>query len=153
LLGASDATAVLRQYAPRAWTLLHSYPQAKPADLDERFYVLTYELDGRPNFVLRHRMVIPFEGGVVLADRDFYVGHGYNTSQAIAGVIAVPSGTMVFYADRVSTDQIGGAGSSLKQAIGNRMMASELTAMFERSRACAADEAMCPPAGTDGVAR
>jgi hypothetical protein len=81
---------------------------------------------------------------VVLADRDFYVSHGYNTSHAISGAIAVPGGTMVFYADRVSTDQVGGAGSSLKQAIGSRMMATQLTAMFERSRACATDEAMCP---------
>jgi len=90
-------------------------------------------------------MAMPFEGGLVLADRDFYVSHGYNTSQAISGVIAVPGGTMVFYADRVSTDQISGAGSSLKQAIGDSMMARQLTAMFERSRACATDEAMCPP--------
>jgi hypothetical protein len=26
--------------------------------LDERFYALTYELDGRPNFTLRHRVGI-----------------------------------------------------------------------------------------------
>jgi len=144
LLAACDATPLLRRYAPLAWALLHSYPRDKPPDLDERFYVLTYELDGRPNFTLRHRMAVPFDGGVVLAERDFYVSHGYNTSQVISGVIAVAGGTIVFYANRVSTDQLTGVGSSLKQAIGNNVMAAELTAMFEGSRACFTDEAMCP---------
>jgi hypothetical protein len=63
LLAAAEATPVLRHYAPLAWTLLHSYPDAKPAALDERFYVLTYELDGRPNFVLRHRIAVPSTAG------------------------------------------------------------------------------------------
>src|SRR6185436_11659612 len=144
LRAASEAALLLNKYAPALWQLLRSYPHGKPAELEERFYLLRYDLDGRPNYTLRHRMALPFSGGVALVDRDFYVSHGYNTSQAISGLIPVPEGTMVFYRNRVSTDQIGGFGSSMKRTIGRSVMAKQLTAIFERSRACFERDDMCP---------
>lgn len=151
ILSACDATPLLRAHAALVWELLHSYPRGKPPDLEERFYLVTYELDGRPNFTLRHRMEVPFDGGIAALERDFYVSHGYNTSQAIAGLIEVHDGTVVFYGNRVSTDQLAGLGSSLKQAIGRSVMARQLTAMFERSRACVAEDARCPAPLEGGV--
>lgn len=146
ILSACDAAPLLRRRAPLAWDLLRSYPQMRPPGLEEAFYLVQYELDGRPNFTLRHRMAVPFDGGVVAIERDFYVSHGYNTSQAIAGLIAIAEGTIVFYVNRVSTDQLEGLGSSLKQAIGRSVMARQLTAMFERSRACFTAGTGCDPA-------
>ena len=71
---------------------------------------------------------------IVVADREFYVSHGYNTSQSIAGLIPVPEGTVVFYRSRVSTDQVAGFGSSLKKGIGRGVMAKQLMEIFKRSR-------------------
>ncbi|MCW5891143.1 MAG: hypothetical protein KIT14_11415 [bacterium] len=145
LRAALAAGVLLRRYAPPVWQMLGAYPQGKPANLDERFYVVTYELNDRPNYALRHRLEVPFgDGGIVVVDRDFYVSHGYNTSQAVSGLIPVAEGTMVFYRDRVSTDQLRGFGSSLKQAVGRRVMASRLTAILQRSRACFQAATMCP---------
>ena len=90
-------------------------------------------------------MVVPFAGGIAVVDRDFYVSRGYNTSQAIAGLIPVPAGTMVFYRNRVSTDQLAGIGSSLKQTMGRSVMAKQLTTIFERSRTCFEQQAKCAP--------
>jgi hypothetical protein len=135
LRAASQAASLLNSYAPALWQLLLSYPEGKPVGLEEKFYLLHYELDGRPNYALRHRMAFPFSGGVVLVDRDFYVSHGYNTSQAISGLIPVPEGTVVFSRNRVSTDQVAGFGSSVKRSIGRSVMAKQLTEIFERSRA------------------
>jgi hypothetical protein len=135
LRASTEAAVLLNQYVPALFQLLRSYPHGKPADLNERFYVLRYGLDGRPNYTLRHRMVLPFRGGVALVDRDFYVSHGYNTSQAISGLIPVPEGTVVFYRSRVSTDQIAGFGSSVKRTLGRTVMTKQLTEIFQRSRA------------------
>ena len=135
LRAASQAAALLNNYAPGLWHLLLSYPQGKPPGLEEKFYVLRYALDGRPNYTLRHRMALPFSGGIALVDRDVYVSHGYNTAQSISGLLPVPEGTVVFYRSRVSTDQVGGFGSSMKQRIGRSVMAKQLIDIFERSRA------------------
>jgi hypothetical protein len=144
LRAAADAAALLNKYTPALWQLLLSYPRGKPAELKEQFYLLRYDLDGRPNYTLRHRMALPFNGGVALVDRDFYVSHGYNTSQAISGLLPAPEGTMVFYRSRVSTDQVSGFGSSLKRTIGRSVMAKRLTEIFERSRASFERNEMSP---------
>jgi hypothetical protein len=141
--GACDAGGLLERYAPPLWALLHSYPRGAPPGFEERFYALTYDLDGRPNYALRHRIALPFGGGVVVADRDFYVSRGYNTALTVGGLFPVPDGTIVFYANRVSTDQLLGMGASLRQNIGRSVMAKRLTAIFERSRACFEREATC----------
>jgi hypothetical protein len=131
---ASEAARLLKQHAPALQHLLLSYPQEKPAGLEERFYWLRYDLDGRPNYTLRHRLAMPVGEFFAVADREFYVSHGYNTSQAFAGLIPVPEGTLVVYRSRVSTDQVAGFGSSIKKGIGRGVMAKQLTEIFERSR-------------------
>jgi len=132
---ASEAARLLKLHAPAMQQLLLSYPEGKPAGLEEHFYWLRYELDGRPNYTLRHRLAMPVGEVFAIADREFYVSHGYNTSQAFSGLIPVPEGTLVVYRTRVSTDQVAGFGSSIKKGIGRGVMAKQLTGIFERSRA------------------
>jgi len=131
---ASEAARLLKLHAPALQQLLLSYPEGKPAELEEHFYWLRYDLDGRPNYTLRHRLAMPVGEVFAVADREFYVSHGYNTSQAFAGLIPVPEGTLVVYRSRVSTDQVAGFGSSVKKGIGRSVMAKQLTGIFERSR-------------------
>jgi len=132
---ATDASRLLKIHAPALAHVLLSYPAEKPAGLEEHFYWLRYTLDDRPNFTLRHRLALPVGGIYAVADREFYVSHGYNASQSSAGLIPVPEGTLVVYRSRVSTDQVAGFGSSVKKGIGRGVMAKQLTEIFERSRA------------------
>ena len=134
LRSASEAARLLKKYVPAMQRLLLSYPQDKPAGLEEQFYWLRYELDGRPNYTLRHRLALPVGDAFVMADREFYVSHGYNTLQAFSILVPVPEGTVVVYRSRVSTDQVAGFASSMKKGIGRSVMAKQLTAIFERSR-------------------
>ena len=131
---ATQASRLLALHAPALQQVLLSYPKEKPAGLEEHFYWLCYNLDGRPNYTLRQRMALAVGEVFAVADREFYVSHGYNTSQAIAGFIPVPEGTMVVYQSRVSTDQVAGFASSMKKGIGRSVMAKQLTDIFERSR-------------------
>jgi len=132
---ASTESRLFEQHAPVLQRLLLSYPSDAAAGLEEHFYWLRYALDGRPNFTLRHRMAMPVGESWAIADREFYVSHGYNTSQAFAQLIPVTEGTLIVYASRVSTDQVAGFGSSMKKKIGRTVMAKQLTDVFERSRA------------------
>lgn len=134
LRDATNASKVLAKFAPAAQRALLDYPQDKPANLDERFHWAVYEISGRPTVTLSHRVWSSESGTAMMVDRIYYVSTGFNTEQAIGGFIGISEGTMVFYTNRTSTDQVDGFGSSAKRAIGDHMMESELGASFQRLR-------------------
>lgn len=138
LQASTSASPVLAKFAPAFRTVLLGYPGGETSGLEEQYYWLAYDLDDRPNLTLRHRLAQPVGAGYVVADREFYVSQGYNEMQAIAGFLPADGGTIVFYATRTSTDRAGGFGSSAKHAIGRKLMAREIEAIFEKARAAAA---------------
>ena len=131
---ASKEVRVLQKVSPEFQQLLITYPQGRPQGLEESFYWLRYDREGRPIYTLRHRLAMAVGEAFVVADREFYVTHTYNTSQALAGFVPVPEGTVVFYRNCVSTDQVTGLASSAKKGIGRTVMADQLIHIFERSR-------------------
>jgi len=132
---ATEAAKGVKKYAPAFYDVLLNYPQGKPAEFRERFFCIRYAMGGRPNFTLRHRLAMPLEDAYVVADREFYVSHDYNETQAVGGLLPVTDGTVVVYLNRTTTDQLGGFGASAKQAIGRTMMAKQISAIFEKARA------------------
>jgi hypothetical protein len=62
----------------------------------------------------------------------------------ISGLLPVPEGTVVFYRNRVSTDRVGGFGSSVKRAVGRSVMARQLREIFERTRMSFERDQMSP---------
>ena len=132
---ATEAAKGLKKYAPAFHETLLNYPQGKPAGLQERFFVIRYAMGGRPNFTLRHRLALPIGDAYVAADREFYVSHDYNETQAVGALLPVSDGTVVVYLNRTTTDQLGGFGASAKQSIGRTMMAKQISEIFEKSRA------------------
>ena len=73
--------------------------------------------------------------GAIMVERQFYVGHSYNSLQTITGCIAVPGGSLVFHSNHTSTDQVAGFGSGLRHSIGRDQMRDETFAGFEQLRA------------------
>src|SRR5262249_39925531 len=122
------------------YDVLMNFPQNAPADLKQRFFCIRYAMSGRPVFALRQRLAMPLENAYVVADRDFYVSHDYNDTQATGGLLPVEGGTIVVYVNRTTTDQLGGFGASAKQAIGRNMMAKQIAEIFEKARAGAANQ-------------
>jgi hypothetical protein len=132
---ATEAAKGIKKYVLAFYYVLLDYPQANAAGLTQHFFCIRYDMGGRPNFALRHRLAMPVEDAYVIADRDFYVSYGYNDTQAVAGLIPVENGTVVVYLNRTTTDQLGGFVASAKQAIGHSMMAKQLSEIFEKARA------------------
>ena len=71
---------------------------------------------------------------VVEVYREFYVGHSYNSLHIVVGVFSVKEGTLVFYANRTSTDQVAGFGGGLKRNIGRGMMRDDVVEHLDAIR-------------------
>jgi hypothetical protein len=124
----------LAKYAPEFHRALLQYPKSVPKDVEERLHWVNFRIDDKPTLALVHR-IDHREGDVyVFAERHFYVSRSHNSVQAIGGAFPVEGGTVVLYVNRTSTDQVGGLGSSVKRALGERVMTGQIAEIFDRMR-------------------
>jgi pimeloyl-ACP methyl ester carboxylesterase len=91
---------------------------------------------------LLHRMVVTGEGQAIHLERYFYVGHSFNSMQALTWALAHEDGTMVFLTTRVSTDEVLGMGSQLKRSVARGQVRDEMRARLERLRSAFAGRPM-----------
>jgi len=125
LKSASEAATLVEELMPEAYAALNNYP-ADSDGFDHSFHWTTQDADGRPVVILTHRMTQQRPDIYLLMSRDFYVGHSFNSSQALAGVVPVEGGSGVFYGNRTATDQVAGFGGGMKRSIGSGMMRDTL---------------------------
>ena len=125
----------IQEAAPNAYQLLLNYPASKPPGTREAYRWAHYIAHGAPTIALMHSLYVPEGDAWLVAQRQFYVSGGYNAEQAIAGLFPIQKGTLVFYTNRTSTDQVEGWGGSAKRSIGSRLLASELEALYKKIQA------------------
>src|SRR5262249_46618460 len=100
----------------------------------ETFRWTRYLAHGEPTVSLTHGLYVPDGDAWVVVQRQFYVSTGYNSEQAVGALMPVEKGTVVFYVNRTSTDQVLGFGGSAKRSIGSKLLASQLQALYEKVR-------------------
>jgi hypothetical protein len=132
LRAAIQASKVLEQYMSDFRQVLLRWPQDKPEQLEESFRWSNFATPSAPSLILTHELYMPEGDGFVVGQRQFYVSRGYNTEQAIAAFIPVSEGTLVAYTNRTSTDKVEGFGGSTKRSIGSKLMARQLSSLYER---------------------
>lgn len=98
--------------------------------MEEFFYWLNIDVFGRPTYVLVHRMLYHVDDAALAVERQYYASHDYNSM--LQGMAALPTkdGTILFYIGRVSTDQVGGVGSSMKHPVSRAITAPYIKDMF-----------------------
>jgi hypothetical protein len=138
LRSATQAAEALRKYAPNAYAFLLGYPQGRPEGTQEIVRWSQISAHDVPTIVLTQTLWIPDGGAWIATQRQFYVSTGYNCEQAIAAFLPVAEGTLVFYVNRTSTDQVTGFGGGMKRDIGSRLLESTLQELFEKARQKAA---------------
>ena len=129
---ASDKS--LARYYPgldKAWL---DYPSGLPKDVAEQFFWLNRTVEGRPTAILGHRLVQSSSDSAVIAIRHYFVGHSYNSINLVIGCLPYRGGTVVFYAQRTSTDQVAGMAGGLKHAIGRERMREQMVGRLESLR-------------------
>lgn len=138
LLQAAKGSVYLAKYVPIFYDILLDYPAAKKKpevkNFEESFYWVNLELFDRPTFVLMHRMALQVGDAYVAVERQFYASHEYNSMQQLVAALPTLDGTLLLYAGRVSTDQVGGFGSSAKHPVSRALAAPYLKDMFESVR-------------------
>lgn len=129
---AGDKT--LARYYPGLEKVWLDYPAGLPSGAAEQFFWLNRTVEARPTAILGHRLVQSSADGAVIAIRHYYVGHSYNSINLIIGCLPYRGGTVVFYAQRTSTDQVAGMASGLKHSIGRERMKDQMAGRLENLR-------------------
>ncbi len=135
LLLATEASKVLTKFYPSFSNILLKYPNVAMNGVEESYYWLNINVFDRPLFVLSHRMLFKDGDAYIAADRHFYASQEYNALQAVGGVFPKQDGSLLIYLYRVSTDQVGGFGSSMKHPVSRALMGPYVEELFENIRA------------------
>jgi hypothetical protein len=130
-----DAAKLLAQHYPKFSEILHNYPNTDMTGVEESFFWLNIDVFSRPLLVLSHRMLYKDGDTYVASDRHFYASREYNSLQAGGGVWPKGDSSLLVYLYRVSTDQVGGFGSSAKHPISRALMGPYIVELFEKIRA------------------
>ncbi len=124
-------TPILEKMYPKFHKILLEYPKIKDPALKEHFFWMKMTVEGRPTFVLIHRMAIEENGAYLVAGKHYYVSQGYNAEQEVGMLIPTEKGTLAALITRASSDAVAGFGSSAKRFIGKRLMADDMIDFYK----------------------
>jgi hypothetical protein len=111
------------------------YPTAPPKGVESDFYWIKTQVADRPCFILTHRMFASNHRVALVAERQIYVGHSYNSLLVVIAAIPTPQGILLYYRNRVFTDQVAGRIGSAKKVIGRRRQRNAVVDYLEAIRA------------------
>ncbi|HEY8034675.1 MAG TPA: hypothetical protein VIF37_03695 [Methylobacter sp.] len=129
---AAKASAILSRYFPALYKVWLDYPKPLPPGADESFPWVEKKVESRPAVILRHRISINWNGGILVLTREFYAPHSYNSSQWLTGCLAYRDGTVVFQQVHSYTDQVAGTASDVKHIIGRQLLEDKMLKSFAR---------------------
>ncbi|NCZ97494.1 hypothetical protein EBZ02_10195 [bacterium] len=131
MLGAMQASPILKNSAPEAYAAFCDFPGNPAPGAIHQFFWSQQKVEDKPAFILSHRMTYPAQHGVIYVDRQYYVSRTYNSMVTGTGCGQLAEGTIVFYVNRTSTDQVAGFMQETKHSVGRKQMREELIKMFE----------------------
>ena len=126
---------VLARNFPELYKMWLNYPSRLPRGAEEKFFWRNREVQSRPSAILVHRVMLSAgDAGAVILARQFYAGQAYNSNQLMISCLPYLDGSLVFYANRTFTDQVAGAGGSLKHSIGDEQARGEIVKLLKNLR-------------------
>ena len=117
----TEQLAVLKQIAPDFAKYLVDYPNHKPANVEDTFGWINFNINDQPTIALFHKSYLQISDTcAAMCFRHFYVSQGHNSVQNIGGCFPVTVGgterAMLINGSRTSTDQVAGFGGAAKRA-------------------------------------
>ncbi len=131
LLNSMLASPVLQNAAPDAFVAFRDFPGGPQDGIVHEFFWSQQKVEDKPAFILSHRMTYPMKNGVIYLDRQYFVSRTYNSMLTGTGCGQLAEGTLIYYVNRTSTDQVAGFMQETKHNIGRKQMREELIKMFE----------------------
>ncbi len=122
------------QYYPEFGRAVAEYPKGQPDSISNRLYWIRRDVEGRPALVLAHQMVQEGEDFVLLSQRQFFVGHTYQSLQAYALLLPLENGSALFFFNSAFTDKVAGLFSGVAQSVGQGRLRRDLQKYIEGVR-------------------
>ena len=120
----------LEEFYPAFGEALGTFPAGQSPAVSSDFYWMKRDVEGRPAFILAHQMVQSGDDYAILSQRQFFVGHTYQSLQVVAVALPTEKGSAVFYANSAYTDKITGFFSGMAQSIGQSRTKEDLSSYF-----------------------
>jgi hypothetical protein len=131
---AVESARFLEEHFPDFHAALREFPERRAALTESRCYWLKKEVDKRPVFILAHQLLSVREDMALGAEREYYVGHSYNSMLMLIGCLPFEGGTLVFSANRVFTEKVTGFGSGFRKKLGRKVVGEKMARRFETVR-------------------
>jgi hypothetical protein len=93
LMRATKREVLAKRCYPEFCSAISEFPDSPDDFIENRFYWLNQRTGDRSNFILTHRVLSEYHGGVVMSERRFYVSHTYAGQQVTVGVGAINGGS------------------------------------------------------------
>ena len=129
---ALESFALLEEFYPDFHAAFRDFPAPSADNVRHRFYVRKQQVQKRPVFVLVHWMQRDSDAYLLLAQRQYYVGHTYNSAQTIVGCLPYGQGTLIAVLNQAFTEQVVGFFRSVGRALGRRRIEQSMEPLFAR---------------------
>jgi len=126
-----QAKPFLAEYFPAFDRALAAFPEAPSPEVSSQVYWMKRDVEGRPAFILAHQLVQAGEDYVLMSQRQFFVGHTYDSLQVVALALPVEEGAAIFYVNSAFTDKITGFMSGVARSVGQGRVREDLTKYFK----------------------
>jgi hypothetical protein len=127
-----DSARYLEQYFQELHGALRHYPNGVDQVDESQLLWIKKVASKRPLVTLVHRLVQIDDDNAVAAEREFFVGHTYNSMLTLVGIAPYENGTLVFASIRTFSEKVGGGG--LSKSIGRKLVGKKFAERFARLR-------------------
>ena len=128
----AESCKVLTHFFPELSHGWNNYPTALPSGIEERFYWINRLVENRPTTILAQSVLQVTKAGALILGRQYYVGHSYNSSHMCVGILPYREGTLVYYIESTSTDQVAGIAKDLRHLIGREQLKDQMIKHLEK---------------------
>ena len=119
---------------PDFWKALSNYPEDQSPEVTSGIYWVKRSVQDRPCFILLHQLVETGEGNIMISQRQFYVGHNYESLQMFALALPRGAGSVIFSVNSVFTNQITGFFGGVARSVGQEKTRESMTRHFTNVR-------------------
>jgi hypothetical protein len=131
---AAESVAILKHNFPEFHKMFVQFPGGESENLEHYFFVVRRTIQDRPLLSLAHWVIDLKESYALIAQRQYYVEHTYNSLQIIILCLPYKDDTLVSLLNQTFTDKVTGVLSSLRHCIGRHCVQEIIKPLFEKLR-------------------
>ncbi len=121
---------ILNQNFPQMVEQLQKSPKNSVPKFQHHFYYKQI-INGRPAFVLAHRLYRSYSNTELIVERQFYVSHSYNAAQIVDWLIPHQGGTLVGSVNETFNDKIKGLLSGIAREVAESILKNKIKDYFQ----------------------